>query len=337
MFLYIQEILHLFPLISSFVRNAHQQKAFMKHSISIEIDQIRLEPNNDLTDDDYKKINGYYGFAVPAILGQGFSILRGRSLSVKERGALTYLGALTGLFDDLFDKNNTALAHIRQMIETPETHLAQTPSEKLIIRFYQQALALVPDKNRLTEASLRVFDAQILSKKQTSQQIDRKEIESITKQKGGVSILFYRSVFDVTQTAEEQDMLMLLGYLGQLENDIFDIYDDYTSGIQTLATIETELDQLRLTYRKIIRQVFDALMKLDFERKSKIKFWRFVWLIACRGLVCLDCLEKAQKKTGGKFTIDLFSKKDLLCDMESLRNNFKMIHQFAKKSYKNWD
>ena len=333
---YATELYHLFPLIGSFIKNGLDQKAFMKESIAVVLEQIRCEPDNDLDEEDYKKINGYYGFAVPAILGEGFSILRGRSLSEDERAALTYLGALTGLFDDFFDKNNTALSHIRQMIETPEPELAQTASEKLIIRFYRETLALSPDKERLKRASLSVFDAQVLSQKQTQKDLNATEIEAITRQKGGVSIVFYRSIFDIPQTAEEHQMLMLLGGLGQFENDIFDIYKDYQDGIQTLATIETDILRLRKTYQRFIKEVYDALMKLEFDLKSKIRFWRFVWLIACRGLVCLDCIEKNQWKTGGRFLLDRYSRKDLLCDMEKLRNNLSLIHYYAGKEYRHY-
>ncbi len=336
MFSYATELLHLFPLIGSFIRNASEQKAFMRKSIAVELEKIKLEPNNDLDEEDFKKINGYYGFAVPAILGQGFSILRGRSLSEDERAALTYLGALTGLFDDFFDKNNTTLSHIRQMIETPELKLAQTASEKLIISFYREALNLCPDKERLKQASLAVFDAQVLSQKQAQKNLNADEVESITRQKGGVSILFYRSVFDVPQTEEEQKMLMLLGGLGQLENDIFDIYKDYQDGIQTLATIETDVLQLRKIYVRFIKEVYDALMTLEFDPKSKIQFWRFVWLIACRGLVCLDCIEKNQWKTDGHFLLNQYSIKDLLCDMEKLSNNLILINYYAKREYRKY-
>jgi len=59
-----------------------------------------------------KKIHTYYGLSVPAFLGEYFCLLRGKMMSDSERYPLTYLGALTGFFDDFFDEKNTPNDHI---------------------------------------------------------------------------------------------------------------------------------------------------------------------------------------------------------------------------------
>ena len=94
-----------FPKILFRISNALvRQKVFVKKHI----DPILVNYlTSDLTASDISKIKKYYGLAVPAILGNGFSILRGTPLTQSENYALTYLGSLSGIYDDLFDKLNT--------------------------------------------------------------------------------------------------------------------------------------------------------------------------------------------------------------------------------------
>ena len=41
-------------------------------------------------------------------------------MSLKERLDLTYLGGLTGLFDDFFDKRDLPESYIRELLEHPQ-------------------------------------------------------------------------------------------------------------------------------------------------------------------------------------------------------------------------
>jgi hypothetical protein len=120
----------------------------------------------------------------------------------------------------------------------------------------------------------------------------------------------------------------------QLENDIFDIYKDHLDGIKTLATTETKIDNLRNFYRSLLEDVLLAADKTTFPEKNKKKFIDIILMIICRGFVCLDMLEKNEKRSNNVFTINNYGRKDLICDMEKPLNILKTVDYFARYNIK---
>lgn len=325
-------LIYLPQLFLSLWSSMKKQKQFLKTTIVLDIEKSKLNNDNTLTDKDYSKMKGYYGFAVPALLGEGFCILRGREMSDKERYGITYLGALTGLFDDFFDDHNLSKEHILEMINRPDEELAQNSNQKLFIKFCQIALENSEDADQVKNIAFKVYDAQVASHKQLLTETTDEEIAKITMDKGGLSLHFYRSVFSDEINEDEQKMIYHLGGIGQLENDIFDIYKDYQNGIRTLATLTNKINKLRKTYTSLMEETFKLVHQTDFAPKNKRNFLRFISLIICRGFVCLDFLEKNELQTNNKFSLDLYEKKDLICDMGKLSNNIKLLNYYSKTS-----
>jgi hypothetical protein len=328
---YVYNLRVLPGLYQSLVKGLFYQKQFIQKTIAIDIEEIKKEQDGSLNESDFKKITDYYGWAVPAILGEAFCLLRGKGMTERERCALTYLGALTGLFDDFFDEKNTPKNHIKELLENPQESLVRNSHEMLFVRFFRKALENSPNNDLLKSSFYEVFNAQVLSEKQNLPEIAREEIESITIRKGGVSLLFYRSVLGEDAREDEKILLYNLGSLFQLENDIFDVYKDYKSGIRTLATIETKINNLRETFTLMMDKTLISLGATDFALENKKKFWRFISLILLRGLVCLDFLEKSEKKTNGLFSPKDCSRRDLVCDMEKTSNKARLVTYFIKQ------
>lgn len=323
-------MIQLPQLFKSLMKSSRVQKQFLKHTIVSDVERSKLNNDNTLSERDYKKITGYYGFAVPALLGEGFCMLRGRSMSTKERYAITYLGALTGLFDDFFDEREISEQHILELINHPDKKNARNSNEKLFVKFYQTGLDHVEDIAQVNRIALKVFGAQILSRKQKLVTTEPDEIKHITMEKGGLSLLFYRGVFEDEIHESEQKMLYYLGGIGQLENDIFDIYKDYQNGIRTLATLTPRIRDLRQTYTELMDETFKLVHQTRFTKRNKKKFARFISLIICRGFVCLDFLEKNENLTNNEFSLHQYDKKDLICDMGKASNTIKLFNYYAK-------
>lgn len=326
---YIKNIIKLPGLYHSFIKNSKYQRRFLKITIANAITESRKTNDNSLDDQDYRKIN-LYGYAVPAMLGEAYCSLRGRGMLLKERLAITYLGAITGLFDDFFDKKNIAESHIKKLIENANDLIGNNANERLFLDFYRNALQNSADVNQVKSYFLKVHDAQILSKRQQSPDIELDEIKNITFQKGGVSMLLYRSTFSESIGRKEEMMLYKLGSLGQLENDIFDVYKDYKEGIKTLATTETSISNLRNTYKSLMEETFSLVRQTNYPDLNKRRFLRIISLVMCRGYVCLDMLEKNEKSTRNVFSIPDYEKRNLICDMENPVSLLKLIDYSAK-------
>ena len=292
------------------------------------VEKTKLCNDGSLDNEDYRKIQ-IYATTIPAMLGEAFCELRGRQMSDKERLSVTFLGSLTGLFDDLFDRKALLPDEIKRLLNKPEKSNAANNSELLLIELYQIGLANSDKPDLIKEYALKVYEAQLQSKRQSSTELSKEDIQQITFEKGGVSIPLYRCAFEENISQAEYDMLYRLGAIGQLENDIFDVYKDYSEGIQTLVTTETDISKLREKYQLLITDIFQLIDKTQYLVPRKRRFKRVVALVVGRGLVVLDNLQNLSRKTEGVFLLEKYSRKELICDMESPLNLLKLLHYAA--------
>ena len=159
MFNYVANLLALPSIKNAFVQGLKQQRTFMQQTIDIDLQDIQKNIDDSLSEKDFKKINDYYGYAVPAILGEAFCLLRGQAMITRERHAMTYLGALTGLFDDFFDEKKTSKEHIKVLLDAPDESNAMNAHQRLIIRLFRHALAHLDEPEVLKSYCDQVYDA----------------------------------------------------------------------------------------------------------------------------------------------------------------------------------
>jgi uncharacterized protein YdcH (DUF465 family) len=323
---YISNLIAI-PSLFLFIRRCYQQqKQFMKETILLDLEHAKQHIDQDFTASDIKKITFYYGLTIP-ITGELLNVLKGVTITPSERKTLTYLGGLTGLFDDLFDEKETPQDHIKELLNNPSLEITRNVHERLVVQFYLKALEQEHSKRIMEYANL-VYDAQILSKKQTNDKLSAEEILHITKQKGGISILLYRSALAGNMDDLEKKLVFTIGVLAQLENDIFDIYKDYQNRVYTLATASKSMVSLRAYYQSILDEIYSLIAQTDFPKRNKTKFSRLIATIATRGLVCLDQLIEIQE--GETFEIATYSRSQLICDMGKLKKNIKWIAYYSR-------
>jgi len=323
--------LFIFPVVKKRLSsNLKTQKKTILTSLEIEISASRQTNDDSLNEHDFKKMTDYYGLAVPVMIGESFCILRGKKMSESERLALTYLGGLTGLFDDFFDTKDMSDSYIKNLLLHPQKIPGTNSAEKLILKLYLKALDNSSDTEKLKRLSLDVYKAQVLSKKQRNSEYCRKDINNITLKKGGNSVLFYRCTFKEEITDIESKLLYKLGGIWQIENDLLDVYKDYKDGINTLVTTESKIDNIRKLYIQLFNELIDLLQQTSYSLLNKKRFLENILLFISIGHVALDVLEKNEKKTNGIFLPGKYKRKDLICDIEKPINILKIVHYFAK-------
>jgi len=326
----VNNLLHLPGIILFMLKAFRIQKRFISRHLEPHLKDVESQITDEITPLELKKIRHYYGFAVPAVLGEGFYLLRNGSLKNNERLALTYLGAATGLYDDFFDDLNTSEGHIRELTLNPVEPAAQNLRELLFIRFYKLALEHAQNPALIKQAAMEVFESQLRSKKQQEANLSAHEISAITYLKGSMSLLFYRAALDELCSKSEEKMLCALGQLLQLENDIFDVYKDRQNNISTLVTTAQNISNIRHTFFNLMHETSRLLGQTTFKSKNKRYFMRYMSLIIIRGLVCLDCLEKNERFTKNTFAVKEYKRNQLICDMEKLKNIMQMIGYYSR-------
>ena len=329
----IKRVIKLPYIFMNLLHDLRHQKKFMKLHIIPLLKKSIITNDGTLTDKDFLKINRYYGLAVPAILGEAFCTLRGTKMTESERWASTSQGVITGLFDDFFDELKLPKAHIVNMVNNPENINSGSSNELLFLDFYRTALQKAAFPNLIKEQLMMVHKAQVASIEQENSKINASRIWEITCMKGGDSVLFYRTAFNNLPVKGEKEALFKLGSLMQFENDIFDIYKDFKSGISTLPTTMLLVKDLRKLYKKQIGIFIELCHKMDYPNKQVEKFLDRVMPVINRGYVCLDRYQKLENNNAGVFNISSYSRKQLICDMEKPLNFLRTIRYQLKSNY----
>jgi len=315
------------------VSNINKQQKFILKNISPKLTAAQKTADGSLDDNDCKKITGYYGLAVPAVLGEAFCALRGEPMTDKERLASTCQGAMTGLGDDFFDKQRLSEQGVKDFIERPEQFTGKTASERLFLDFYRTALANAPQAAAMQQQLYKVFHAQLLSKQQDGPGLSYEVIKDITISKGAESLLYYRTAFEHPMKNGEAKMLYCLGGLMQLSNDIFDVYKDHKNGVRTLVTTADSIKALRFYFSALLKLGKAAAYRSGYSKKNVRKFLGLISVgIFSRCYVCLDQLERLEKRSNHVFAPDAYSRKDLICDMDTVSNKLRSLRYHMKIS-----
>ncbi len=326
----LTRLLLLFPIYLRLRSDIRRQKSYLASVLNKDITGAKRSDDGTLDEQDFDKIKNYYGFGVPAIVGESFCTLRGKKMSEKERTACTYQGALTGLYDDFFDKTNLTDDQIKSMMNDPFAYQPDSSLEKLFIYFLRKVHEHISDKFLFNKAFNDVFNAQKDSLKQVDPGLSEEKITEITFRKGGFSLLFYRSAFDHPFVEGEKEAIFQLGALMQLGNDIFDVYKDHQQNIRTLLTINKDIDRVRKVFREQMDKSFKSIKKLPYHKRDKLAFLYKISLGISRCYVCLDQLEALQQKNQNIFDPEKHTGKELICDMEQWINMYRSAMYFVK-------
>ncbi len=328
MFSYLFNLLKSFRYFLHVNRNIRLQKRFMFDKINPILELARSTNDETIDDEDIKKIK-LYGMAIPAVLGEAYCAFRNVPMNETERLSITCLGGITGLFDDLFDRKNLSEEYIKHLLDFPEESKANNSNEKLLVKLYQIGLENSDKQVLIKKYAQKVYEAQIASLKQQQTNLNIKEIEQITFDKGGFSMPLYRCGLAGEIDANDYELLFNLGAIGQFENDIFDTFKDAQAGIQTFSTTLNSVKEIRDIYEKQIIKVFKLIESTSYSKFQQVRFKHFTALVVCSALVCLDQFSKLSQRTNDEFRVNDYSRKELICDMQNPLKILKTLHYAA--------
>jgi len=312
------------------LKQVWKQKRFNKKYLDPKLELYKKSSDKSLTEKDLKKITDYYALGVSGVLGTSFCILRGYKMKLAERKAISYLGGISGLLDDLFDDTSKETRGLKDYILTPQEMKPNNDHEELLLDLYAEGLKESSRPEKIQQESLKVFNAQQESLKQKDKSITNSELEKITLAKGGSSFLYYRACLENSANQNEKKLIYHLGGLMQLGNDIFDVYKDHQEKIHTLVTRTIDIDVLRSYFTSELKRSFELAKACDYPSKNIEKFLKIISLGIARVYVCLNQFKVLQLKTDGEFSLEKYSRKELICDMQKPRNQLKAIQYYFK-------
>ncbi|MFC2106941.1 hypothetical protein ACFLRY_01270 [Bacteroidota bacterium] len=329
--MHFDRLFYLIPTYLQLYNDVKRQRSFINTHLSPEIEIARKNNDGTLDEDDFKKITSYYGFGVPAIVGEMFCTLHGKKMSEKERICNTYQGALTGLFDDFFDKTGIGNKQILSMADDPCSYPGKSSLENLFTSFLCKVYQNIPDLEKFKSIAYKVLDDQNISLKQKDSLFKNEDLLALTIAKGGHSLLFYRSAFNFPFADGEKEAIYEIGGLMQFGNDIFDVYEDSRENIDTLITVNQDINIVKEAFQNQYNKAIEMAEKMNYPEKNKNLFIRKLIMGISRCYVCLDQLYHLQKKNEMKFDAMKFCRDDLICDMEKPSNVLSFLKYYLIK------
>ena len=318
-------ILRYISIAVNIYREIKVQKQFNKDFLIPYLSELETRHSGLFKPEQKEKILNYYGLFITSFLCSSYKRLYGRSLNNAERKRATLFGILTPVGDDLFDIDKLDIESIRHITFDPDTYSAQTFSSKVAKEIQSYELNHVPHRKEYCEAAKNVLEIQIETIKQTNRNIAVEELERITYTKGAVSVIIYHQSLDDLANTEMLDTLFLVGSVYQLGNDIFDLYKDVRDNIYTLINTCEDFVRFKENFMERIKLQNQKIMALPYAEKNKKEFCIVINSINARSLVAIDQFIRLQKKRNA--TIDWWTaeRKDMVCDMEKIKNIFQWV------------
>ncbi len=313
-------VLHTYLVLSIkvYISNA----LFTRKLLHAVLRELQLPPDC-LSKKQRKKIHFYT--MQSCMVSSWTCALRGYRLSRTERLHATYLGIITPILDDLTDEQHMSTEQIFALLKQND---ATANGTLLLARYLYGKLhdrqrpffnAVFERTLRAQEESIRQFD--------TSQTLGRKELQEITRNKGGLATLLYRVVLDNPLLSGEEEAFMALGYAMQQINDMFDVHKDVQNGQQTLYTNTSDLSFCNQQYQTTLNDYTQRFTVLPYPKKNKKKALLEISTVTGRGNVCLQQL-RGLSAGENDFYPARYSRLQLVCDMEKPVNIKKTV-QFS--------
>lgn len=266
------------------------------------------------------KLFDFYALGVPAILGECFAAYNGKSLSEMERKCLTSLGFITGIIDDLFDKNYQEKT-LQELLVNPTAFRSKTTLEELLkkhLLYVNQHIALPDDFQKISNLVFQSQQASLRLKDADRTQTDALEI---CKAKGGYALLLYRCAIDIPISKSEYDFVFALGAWMQFGDDIFDVYDDIQEGTYTWVVQAQSVEEIKAGYKQLESKTSNLYSS------TNEKPWKKIALGMARCQVAMEQFSQHSKKN---WLPQHMSRSQLVCDMSLPKNIWKSLGYFSK-------
>lgn len=329
---YLSNFFSLIPVIMKIQKSLNRQQKFLNSEFKELFREVRENNDGTVTPDDFYKMTRYYGYAVPAILGEGVCILRDLKMSFTERKISTCQGIITGIYDDFIDKNKLQHDDIIRITQDPKQFPSDLLINKIFVENWSYVLENVHNDTLLWKMVEKIYHIQSETLKQYDENTPFEKIKNITYKKGGYSVLFYRSIFENSLKKGEYQAFYNLGALLQFGNDIFDLRDDLRAGIYTMITKTEQFKMLVRAFYELKKETTNSFYALPYQSEKIRKFLHFIMPVINRCEVCLAQLSKIEEKYG-QFSPGKLKRQEVVCDMEKKSAFIKTLKYYLTTNF----
>lgn len=298
------------------------------------VNQLQQRFGGQLSEPTYKKIVTSYSIYIPMICDV-FTGLRGRKTNRLEKERILLYFICSSVFDDFCDLDDFTAEQLHSISYSPATYKATTLAENIFLHAHQTLLGFVKEKQAYHEATLRLFKAQVDSDKQFDPAISNEELQRITLEKGGFSVLLCHFYLDFEASQPERNCWFAIGSIIQFTNDLYDIYKDLTAGSETLPNRTKNAHDCYDLFMQQVQVIEKQAALLPYNRAHKQNFMAGMLGICSFGSLAIYKLLKIQGDNPTLPPLRSLPRKALIVDMEKRESIWYCI-RFTYKQLRRW-
>lgn len=237
-----------------------------------------------------------------------FNYLLGQRSTAKQKRMYLLSGALVAMCDMIIDDIEMNIDRIK-LLKSPTLNFEPIDMvENIYMTCYNLFVNSIEEdvKQETIEYYELLFDAQVRSKQQFDQNITRKEVNDICKQKGGFSMLFLRAMVKGKMNANEKDTWFELGAFVQYCNDTQDLYKDLKKNLKTFASTRPDIELIAKDLDKQKTIAFSLIKNTSFPKKKKDNF---LFTLHVMNIGILSKLHMFSRICGYNFSFEKFLSK----------------------------
>ncbi|QEC42069.1 class 1 isoprenoid biosynthesis enzyme [Pseudobacter ginsenosidimutans] len=269
---------------------------------------------------DILRITKYYQLALNLVC-ENIYLIPEKKLNASEHRNILQLSIFMPLFDDLFDDRLLDYPQIEALITEPEKYTPSNKIDSIVHALYVQLLREIPARDRFIQYLKEGAYWELQSLKQFNSEISEEELTQITYNKSYYSILLFCSVLESWPGAAMEALLYPVSGLMQLTNDVFDVWKDLQKGVHTIPNLYWNYEKLEAVFLNEVRSINTQTARLPYPVNNRKNFLIRTHALNAMGWMSLQQLrEVAILKPFSEA-----SRKELVCDMDSLRQQLRWV------------
>ena len=257
---------------------------------------------------------------------ENYLIFRNRSIKPNERKRITLGGIMASLSDELLDEDGWSIDHLIQLLNDESSFDNLQGRAKLLVLINEAFKNTGYINDGYLDQLQKAFYVQATSSIQFNTDISFADAARITKDKGGQANLLIAYLLDERFSEQEKAFVYQTGVLGQLMDDIYDIYEDLQQNIHTAITKASTIEEMEFFFTEECKIMNSIVRELPLKKSLQEKLIRYSTFIPACAFIALEQFKLVEKQYGGSpASWKNLPRKSLIVDMEKISNDIKMI------------
>jgi hypothetical protein len=304
--------------------SAWKQNKFNKSYLNKVLNDIVKKTNYNFSNKEAKKVFYYYPIFTIMACAEMYLALKGRGLTIAERKRLSIVCVMATLFDDLIDEEKWNDEMLLDLLHEKLSFHSVSSKAQLIYLLNNILKTIWVRTEKFNNALQQAIFWQIQSQKQLNEKISLQEIENICRKKNGYTSLMFAYTLDENWNEPELDFIFQSAMVGQLVNDVFDVYKDSQDGIYSMILQSPNIKMAEVFFINECKKLHQSVLKTSSHIKSKNYCINRMSCLHGFALVAFNHLQNTENKYGKPIPWKRALRKELVTDLEWWSHRFKL-------------